>query len=83
LEMPAYVKMPVIALYLPVVHFGLGFFNAAFSLLTVSRFSRVWGSVYYIVPLVLFTWHILYPILISPVVKRMTRDEKDRLKKEN
>ncbi|XP_020602607.1 lysophospholipid acyltransferase 5-like [Orbicella faveolata] len=81
-EMPAYVKIPVIISYVFVVHFGLSYFMVAFTLLTFQRFHRVWRSIYYIVPIILVTWSILYPILIYPVFKRMTQDQKDRSKKE-
>lgn len=82
-EMPAYVKIPVIAVYMPIVLFGLGYCNVAFNLLSFSRFHRVWKSLYYIVPLVVLVWHACYPILINPAFRKMTRGEKDRSKKEN
>lgn len=82
-EMPAYVKLPVILTSTFIVHFGLAYFLVSFNLLTVSRFHKVWSSIYYIVPVILIIWHSLYPILINPVFKKMTQGEKDRSKKEN
>ena len=40
-EMPVYVKIPVIICYAFVVHFGLSYFMVAFSLLTFQRFHKV------------------------------------------
>ena len=40
-EMPAYIKIPVIVVYVPIVLFGIGYFNAAFNLLTFPRFHEV------------------------------------------
>ncbi|XP_074625933.1 lysophospholipid acyltransferase 5-like isoform X1 [Acropora palmata] len=82
-EMPAYIKIPVIVVYVPIVLFGIGYFNVAFNLLTFPRFHELWVSLYYIVPLVLLVWHVSYPILIYPLFKRLTREEKERSKKEN
>lgn len=82
-EMPAYVKFPVISTCMFMVHFGLAYFMVPFNLLIVSRFHRVWSSIYYIVPVILVIWHSLYPIIIYPVFKKMTQDKKDRSKKEN
>ncbi|KAJ7382662.1 Lysophosphatidylcholine acyltransferase 3 [Desmophyllum pertusum] len=81
-EMPAYVKIPVILTYAFVVHFGLSYFMVAFNLLTIPRFHRIWRSIYYTVPVILVIWHSLYPIVIYPVFKKMTQDQKDRSKKE-
>ncbi|KAM7444465.1 Lysophosphatidylcholine acyltransferase 3 [Porites harrisoni] len=80
---PAYVKIPVIAGYWFIMMFGLGYCNVAFNLLSFQRFHRIWWSLYYIVPVVVLTWHALYPIIIYPVFKKMTRGDKDRSKKEN
>ncbi|XP_068699220.1 lysophospholipid acyltransferase 5-like [Montipora foliosa] len=84
MEMPAPIKISVLAFYVPIVLFGMGYFNVAFNLLTFSRFHEVWLSLYYIIPLVLLVWHVFYPTLIYPIFKRMTREEKEeRSKKVN
>lgn len=41
MEMPAYIKIPVIVVYVPIVLFGIGYFNVAFNLLTFPRFHEV------------------------------------------
>lgn len=82
-QMPVYVKIPVIGVYMFIVLFGLGFCNVAFNLLTFQRYHRIWRSVYYIVPVVVLGWHALNPILIYPIFKKMIQGEKDRSKKEN
>ena len=41
MEMPAPIKISVLAFYVPIVLFGMGYFNVAFNLLTFSRFHEV------------------------------------------
>ena len=43
-QMPAYVKIPVIGVYMFIVLFGLGYCNVAFNLLTFQRYNRVGNS---------------------------------------
>lgn len=74
---PPLFKIPIILLGVCLRLSGIAFFLIPFLLRRLDLTHKVWLSLYYVGPVVLVTWFILYPTIFKPLVRGLKRKTED------
>jgi len=74
---PLYTKIPIILFGVCVRLSGVAFFLIPFLLRRLDHTHKAWLSLYYVGPVVLCSWFVLYPTILIPVVRGLKRKSTD------
>lgn len=74
---PPLFKIPIILLGVCLRLSGIAFFLIPFLLRRLDLTHKAWLSLYYVGPVVLVTWFILYPTIFKPLVRGLKRKTED------
>ncbi|XP_078373059.1 lysophospholipid acyltransferase 5-like isoform X2 [Oculina patagonica] len=84
---PLLVKIPIILLGICLRLSGVAFFLIPFHLRRLDFTIKAWRSLYYVGPVILAMWFILYPTIFKPLarihLKRKTKDPNENKLKES